>query len=393
MHYIFRDGQTYAIREGKVIAASADPDEVERLVREASPLMDANPNDPMGGPMEPRLDQMPPEAPQGSDPGCPGCGAPTDGARTNFCPHCGEPLDPIGMEGLGGQEMGNPYPQDEPSPGMEMGGEAGPYMAKVVTPNGVKGTVLGKVAGLWGEEVTIRLENGRIVKLPVGTELRAPKTASAKRVNPIERLEARLAATPDGTRGSLVARSEELQWIRKRASELIRDGVSYADSLRLDQLVVTAEVEGREIADAVAHLDDVESIAPPSFSMGVAHEAAGISKEDASWLDHVVDDMIKEAEATDFTKLMDEGPEALTAELPDVALADTGVTRQMASSFISEKTAGINREIAEPYMETFLARVEQCRRAELDNRKQTTKKEAAAEEDKYKDLPDEAFFL
>jgi hypothetical protein len=268
------------------------------------------------------------------------------------------------------------------------------HMAQVTTPNGLKGTVLGKVAGLWGDEVTVRLENGRIVKLPVGTQLTTQRTAAATGVTPIQRLEQRLAAAPDGTRESLVARSQELSRVHSAAGDLIREGVSYADSIRLDQIVVTAEVENREVLDAVEHLADVESYSPPSYSIGVAHEAAGVSREDASWLDLAVDEMIKEAEATDFTKLMDEGPEAFAAELPVVALADTGVTRQMASHFIGAKTAGIAREIAEPYMTTFLVRVEACRRAELATRKQaqTTHKEAATE-DQFKDLPDDALFL
>lgn len=386
--YVFRDGKTYAIRQGKVIAASTDNDEVERQVKQAY----GDGYNPLPGERGPdqtphihdREDFSDPAGEQfGQDMTCPGCGLVGVDTQREPCPQCGYSE---------GQSMENPYPYDEPSPGIEMGGEAGPYMAKVVTPNGLKGTVLGKVAGVWGDEVTVRLENGRIVRLPVGTELHAVKTASTPQ-NPIEQLERRLAVTPDGTRDSLVARSTALDGIQKQAAYLIREGVSWSDTQRLDQISVTAAVEQEEIKQALAHLDDVEAIAPPSFSMGVAHEAAGISREDASWLDNTLDEMIKEAEAQDFTKLMDEGPEAFTAELPDVALADVGVTRQMASSFIAEKTAGIARETADPYMETFLTRVEECRRAELSTRKQATTKEAAAEEDKYKDLPDDAFFL
>lgn len=389
--YVFRDNKTYAIRQGKVIASHVDPAEVERLVKQAygeDPHADYM--DHGGGGGDPDAGYEGEYGPQlGGDGSCPGCGAP--GRGTRFCPDCGASMS----NARGGQDMEEPYPHDEPSPGLEMGGEAGSYMAKVVTPNGIKGTVLGKVASTWGDEVTIRLENGRIVHLPVGTDLKAHKeAATAPRSTPIDRLEARLASMPDGTRESLVARHNEVTRIASEVTEMIREGVSYADSVRLDQIHVAALNEGLEIVAAVEHLDEVDRIeAPRSFTMAAAKEAAGISREDASWLDHTLDEMIKEAEATDFTKLMDEGPEAFTAELPDVALADTGVTRQMASHFISEKTAGIERTVAEPYMTTFLARVEECRRTELTGRKQTTHKEAAATEDKYKDLPDESLFL
>jgi hypothetical protein len=266
--------------------------------------------------------------------------------------------------------------------------------AKVVTPNGLKGTVLGKVSGLWGDEVTVRLENGRIVKLPVGTELLPAKQASSPKMgDDISRLESQLNHRFAKTRDGLLARIPVLKSIQDYAAHLIREGASHDDSIKLDQLAVQAAVEAQECQEVLAAMEAAEPMAPPSFSMQAAHEAAGISREDASWLDHVLDDMIKEAEATDFNKLMDEGPEALVAELPDVALADTGVTRQMASSFIAEKTAAVEREVAEPYMNTFLARVEECRRAELSNRKQHVHKEAAAEEDQYKDVPDAGLFL
>lgn len=389
--YVFENGKTFAIHQGKVIAASTDADDVERQVKLAfgpDQLGEGQPPMHGGGPTEmpPPPHDMGGMGGQGGMP-CESCGG--EVGPDGHCVNCGDFQVPGGDQH--GHGMGEMYPHDQPSPGYEMGGS---YMAKTVsTPNGLKGTVLGKVAGIWGDEVTVRLENGRIVKLPVGTELRTQKTAAAPRQSPIEALEHRLTATPDGSYESLVARSNELESIKRYASSLVRDGVSYADSVRLDQLVVVAETEQAELIDAAAHLDDVDAIAPPSFTMAAADRTSSISREDASWLDHTLDEMIKEAEATDFTKLMDEGPEALTAELPDVALADTGVTRQMASHFIAEKTAGIERKLAEPYTVTFLARVEECRRAALATRQQTTHKEAAAEQDKYKDLPDDALFL
>lgn len=375
IHYIFRDGQTYAIKEGKVIAAGADSDEVERQVKQAFDPSVVGPH------MMDPMDAVGAHA-------CSRCGGHLD--HEGRCVDCGMYPDEAAQYERG--DMYDPYPHDEPSPGYELGGEAGSYMAHVLTPNGLKGTILGKAAGLWGEEVTIRLENGRIVKLPVGTELKQAKTA-AKR-DPIDPLEARLAKTPDGTRESLVARYEELGTIKQHAASMVRQA-SLDDQQRLDRIVVTADVEQREIKEAVAHLDDVESYAPPGFSMGVAHEAAGISRDDASWLDRVVDDMIKEAEATDFTKLMDEGPEALTAGLEDPALADKDVTHQIASSFILEKTAGIDRKIAEPYIDTFLGRIEDCRMNELARRQEDTthNQKEAATEDPYKDVPDDAIFL
>lgn len=381
--YVFQGDQTLAIHQGKVIAASADPDEVEALVKKAfgeDPYAEAMDHGYGGG--DPDEGYGPPD---GMEP-CPQCGGYVDPA-TGRCTDCGAgaPVDPY----MPSSPMSDAPVEMPPPPAGMQGG----YTASVVTPNGLKGTVLGKVAGMWGEEVTIRLENGRIVKLPTGTELSAVKTAAAPSVSPLERLQQRLAATPDGTRESLVARSEELESIKTAAAKLVREGANWEDQQALHSIHVTASVEQQAVRDAVAHIDDAESYTPPSFTMQAATETTSASREDASWLDDTYDQMIKQAQATDYQTLMNEGPEAFTAELPDAALADTGVTREMASNFIAEKTAGVAREIVEPYLTTFLARVEECRRTALASRKQTIAKEAATQQDQYRDLPDDSLFL
>jgi hypothetical protein len=401
--FAFKGDRAFAIREGKVIATS-HVDHIGDLEKVAFG------HDPMGGqpPMgDPHAIDGPTEMPPppgdmqdpylGGDEPCPNCGQPNE-AGSPVCVGCGAPLgDPHGdpHDPVGGME--SQYPQDAPSPGIEMGGEAGPYMASITTPNGLKGKVLGKVAGLWQDEVTVRLENGRIVHLPVSKEMRFERTASAPKGNPTEQFEQRLAASVDGTRESLVTRHKGLLALQTEARQIIANGVSDTDAESLDQIVVAADVEIAEVNDAIAHLDDAETqaYAPPvPFSMSAAHEAAAsLGGKDGSWLDKTATEMIAEVEATDFKRLMDEGPEALTADLDTPALADAGVVRQVATSFIRSKTAGTDPKVRDPYEATFIKRVEECRRAELSSRAQTTQKEAAVQEDAFKDAPDESIFM
>lgn len=394
--YAFEGGKTYAIHQGKVIAAHEDFDVVERQVKQAF--------DDMGGPNQygdMPGDSLPNMDPQSFGPGdpsldtlCPQCGT-GEGA---YEPQSGHPCAVCGFSdpqaGLDPQATEFPAPpSDLQVPGQDPQQGLPPAVGHTVTtPNGLKGTVLGKVAGLWSDEVTVRLENGRIVKLPVSTDLTfsSTKTASAP-VSAIDRLEARLASTPDGTITSLQARAKELETIANEVSNLVSTA-SYADQQRLDTIRVTADVERAEVNDAIAYLDDEaeQTFRPPApaFSINpVEQESMGGLSGD--WLDQVTNDMIAEAEAQDYGKLMDEGPEAFAAEVPDAAIGDAGAVRSMASSYISEKTAGTDPESRTQYMSTWLARVEQCRRAELSTRKQVTKKEAAAEESvDFSSMPD-----
>jgi hypothetical protein len=105
-------------------------------------------------------------------------------AGSPACVGCGAPLgDPHGMGpdiegGFGGApygDAGDEFP------------DHGPRQASITTPNGLKGKVLGKVAGLWQDEVTVRLENGRIVHLPVAKDMKFERTASKHRRSAVPR--------------------------------------------------------------------------------------------------------------------------------------------------------------------------------------------------------------
>jgi hypothetical protein len=366
--FAFKGDKAFAIREGKVIATS-HVDNIGDLEKVAF-------GDPMGGqpPMgDPHAidapTEMPPPPPgigEGEQGVCHGCGYQlTPGEEV--CPQCGEPLADPGMADMGDPLDGGGMPYGDPGDDFP---DHGPRQASITTPNGLKGKVLGKVAGLWQDEVTVRLENGRIVHLPVSKDMTFERTASApKPTNPVEQFEQRLAASVDGTRDSLVLRNENLEKIAAEARELLTEGVSDDVAEKLDGIVVSAYNEMVEIDHAIAHLDDehTSAYAPPApFSMQAAASgevAVSLGGKDGSWLDKTANEMIAEAESTDFKRLMDEGPEALTAELETPALADAGVVRQMAASFIRTKTAGTDPQVRDPYEDLHQAcrRVPPCR--------------------------------
>jgi hypothetical protein len=76
-----------------------------------------------------------------------------------------------------------------------------------------------------------------------------------------------------------------------------------------------------------------------------------------------------------------------------MGLADTGTTREMATAHVISKTAAFLGDEVEDYREKFIARVEVARRHELASRKETTKKEAAVQEELNTSAPDDALFM
>lgn len=294
---------------------------------------------------------------------------------------------------IGETEMPNP-PEDIQDDLEQQSHEHGGINSRVTTPNGLSGKVLGRVSGMWGDEVTVRFDNGRIVSVPVNQNLTFHAAEKVVEENPTKALEARLAQSIDGSKESLENRVSELKSIRLEAAALIQKGAAYETEQELDRLRVEADYELGEVHAALEHLNDAETesfTAPAPFRMQ-AVEQESVGSSDSTWLDSTVNDMISEAEATDFGKLMDEGPEAFTAGLDAPALAEAGITRSIASRFINSKTAAANPELRQKYEQVWLARVEECRKAELLNRKETTKKEAASQEEDQSNLPDDVLF-
>jgi hypothetical protein len=268
----------------------------------------------------------------------------------------------------------------------------------ITTPNGIKGTVLARNEGIWGETVTVRMEHGETREFyTTGHEIwenaGTQKVASA---NPVENLRTRLAADYDPDKQSLRARLDDLRHIHREAGDHIIKGASYIDSAQLDQIRVLAEAEISEVSDVLEHLDSVDdSIAPPEPFLPSAAEQAtvGVRDDGSQWLDVAVQDMIDENSSQNFEQVLDEGPAVLVAELEDAALADAGTVRELALSHITSKTAGIENDHVSKFRDLFLARVEEERRVQLARRKQEVRKEAAVDPEVNDDFPDEALFI
>jgi uncharacterized protein YdbL (DUF1318 family) len=259
----------------------------------------------------------------------------------------------------------------------------------VVTPNGVKGTVLQRTASLWGESVTVRLENGEVKSYDVRgvKDWMVEKTASS---NPVEGLDQRLAKSYNHDRASLVARHRELVELYHEAKTLITSGVSYTDQKKLDSIIVTAEAEGEQIKQAIDHIDEgnVEAYQMPEQQVV---EQADLGRSD-NWIDAIVQDMVAESESNDFEQILQDDPTLLAAGLDDGIVADHGASRELALSHVRNKTAGFVGEDVDGYVAQFLARFEAARRRELSTRTTDTRKEAAAATSHVEDAPDEALF-
>jgi hypothetical protein len=260
----------------------------------------------------------------------------------------------------------------------------------VVTPSGLKGQILQRTASVWGDDITVRFENGQVTTFSAHgvRDWMHEKTASAS--NPVEALEQRLGKTYDHTRAALVSRHNELVDLWKEARALISSGLSYSDQQKLDTIIVTAEAEGEQIVQAIDHIDagDVEAYQPPEPQV---IEQADLGRSD-NWIDAVVKDMQAESEGHDFEQILQDDPTLLAAGLDDGIVADQGASRELALSHVRSRVAGYVGEDVESYVDQFLARFEAARRHELSTRTTETRKEAATATSRVEESPDEALF-
>jgi len=268
----------------------------------------------------------------------------------------------------------------------------------VLTPNGLKGTVLGRVKGLWEDEVTIRFENGRIASLPVSKLTFSKEEEEETDNDEIKELEKKVESsisTYDAT--TLQDRISELDKIKAEASAHIASGLSDEDLARVGSVIAQANYELQEIGDIAAAIEDERVAAyeaPAPFEIHVVEQGGPTGGRESNWLDQAVEEMAHEANSTDYTKLMDEGPEVFVAGLDRGLLADSGAVRSHASTWIRSKTAAADDDVREKYEKVWLARVEEQRRASLAGIKEEMHKEAAATESvDYDSIGDDSLFI
>lgn len=265
----------------------------------------------------------------------------------------------------------------------------------VVTPNGVKGRILSTVEDVFGEqEVSVRLENGRIAHLKVA-DAELVEEEEKDDASPIDNLRNKVDEDPgDDDKDSLKKRKQDLDEIKSEARALLSKGASVSDQERLDEIVVLADHEQHEIDERIEYLESEEAAGfePPSFATEVV-EQESLGRGDGGWLDRTVEEMIEEAENFDYDKLLSEGPESFVAELDEGALVDSDATQQIASSFIRSKTAAADPEVRDRYEAAWLRRVEEVRRSFVEQQKNDTKKEAAQKQKQdWENAPDESLF-
>jgi hypothetical protein len=266
----------------------------------------------------------------------------------------------------------------------------------ITTPNGIKGQIVSATKGIWGDEVTVRFDNGRIAKLDVvpGSDYKISSEEEDPEHSPYRRLWAKLNEMPSGTKESLINRIGDLKTIQLEAKTLIHTA-NYIDEKTLDEIITIASHEIKEAAEAIEAIDDSEPF-EPSAPYGInVYEQESIGGHDSTWLDTTLAEMIEETEAQDFDKMMEEGPEEFVSGLNDAIISDTGEVRALAASFVDSKTVGIEKEAKKEFKTAFLARVEEVRRNEEKERrakvvKQAKKKEIELEGDF---LTDEQLFL
>lgn len=261
----------------------------------------------------------------------------------------------------------------------------------IITPNGVKGKIITRTAGVWGEEVTVRFENGQVTSFGTHAVTDWVTENQKTAAGPVNGLEQRLAATYNHDRGSLVERYHELNKIAGEAGDTIRAGSSDADAQKLHEISVCASAEAQRVADSIEYIDqnNIEAYQPPT---PIAVEQADLGNAGQSWLDATLEDMVRETDEQDMEKVLNDDPILLAADLDDEVLAEQGIAREYAMSHVLAKTAGYQGDDVDEFRTQFVARFEQARRRELKAREQNTRREAAAEESNVTDAPDEALF-
>lgn len=265
----------------------------------------------------------------------------------------------------------------------------------ITTPNGEKGVILGRTSSLFADHITVRFSNGQIRSYDtfVGDGLKYTTEQENAPTSPVEYFQRQLDEAPTPGREGLTARLDTLDAVKRAASHLASQGVSYADGQALHQIVLTANAERNEVREALEYLvtADHEAMAPPKQAYRAVEQASLGHGND--WLEVVAQEMVAESEGQDFDKLLQDGPTEFVSSLEAPALADTGLVLSLASEHIHGKTAGFEGPEVEEYRERFVAATELARRREASYRQEVSQETVTKEASTTQNAPDEALFL
>lgn len=258
----------------------------------------------------------------------------------------------------------------------------------VETPNGLKGQIVGRSRDLWGEKVTVRFANGRIVQLDVTNGMKFTKEEDPQG-NKLAQLEAILEKETKEDIPSLIARRDEVTSAHKLARHLLLQGASHSDQEKLSAISAQAELERIRVSRLIDEIKLADAPDPISHEFDVV-EQADLGGHDGGWLDDVVTQMDAETSDLDLEQFMGEGPEAFTAQLDEGMLDDPVGVRDAAVPFVQSKTAFVEQPYRDEYTKLWLSRLEECRRsAVMFNEVAPMPKEASTQDDGI----DEGLFL
>lgn len=264
----------------------------------------------------------------------------------------------------------------------------------IVTPNGLKGQIISRVDGMWGNEITVRFENNEIRRFETtaGLQFSTEQHTSAVPNNIPESLQTMLDRSVEPTRNGMNVRAATLENVLLEVHNHFAAERSPALQREYNRIAIAAKAELGEVKDVLAHLDAVDAEnASPAAPVYAAVEQASMGRSD-DWLQVTADKMIEESEAEDMEELLEEGPTKLVSSLADSAIHHQGTVAEIAANHVMGKTAGFQGPEVEAFREAFVAAAEQARRKELTYRKDAAHQEATQKQASIEDIPDEALF-
>lgn len=247
----------------------------------------------------------------------------------------------------------------------------------VKTPNGLKGTILGRTPSFWGETVTVRFSNGHVSQLPVASKDLEFITESKTEATPVEKIAAVVdAEILSADFETLKSRLTKLDEVKVFATTLARTtNLSHDELISINSNLAKARAEVEEINEVLSAQADVEEDytsyrpAPREFEQ--------------SWLDRIA----SEETAPPVEEDQEERVSNFINSLSDDTLANGSLVSQIAFDRVSSETQDLDA------VESFIEVSELTRQAVQASRREARKIAKTASDHALSQATDESIFL
>jgi len=292
---------------------------------------------------------------------------------------------------------GEPTKEEQASAAAIAWSQAKKTMKKKAYFRGEEAQILDSYRGMWGEELVRLSVKGATVDVPRDSI----EFVSTETIDPVAQLKEFTSHISEDSdkKSQIQADIANLKIAKDIAYRLVVESndLSDGEKVEIDAIHVACERRISNLNERLASFmtdadtEYVESL--PKYEIGKDMYVSSFSRDNAGWMDEIIEKQAAEAAEIDVEKLANEDPLVFVAGLAEEVVADATIVRSMAIERASSAASPLDEEVKNWVVSTYIENAENARRRRLASVKQAASEQVQDQQKTANAVPDEGLYL